>query len=114
MALPSLENVEILPGPYEILELGDGGKKELVIEHYRVGRMTIHPRGGAGVKDIVALRVHVPDRIKPLYPDYYDITAQTLIAQMLPVLDAGDYQERLFVITKYGTGPSARFGLDVK
>jgi len=113
MGIPDITTLQVLPGPFEILELGDRGTKELVVTGWSLGRMTIHPRYGAGAKDIVVLRVTVPENIKPLYPDYYDITSQTLLAQILPVLEAGGYEDKSFRITKYGTGPSARFGLEI-
>jgi hypothetical protein len=75
--------------------------------------MTIHPRPLGAPKVIVALRVYVPSAIKPLYPDYYDITSQTLIAQLLPYLEAGNYQKKVFTVTKHGSGPDARFSLKV-
>lgn len=113
MAIPDIATLEGLSGPYEILELGDKGVKDLVILNYVVGRMTIHPRPGGIPKEIVAMRVWVPDTIKTLYPDYYDITSQTLIAQLLPILEAGDYVLKVFTIQKFGTGPTARFSVSV-
>lgn len=113
MGIPDIATLENLPGPYEILELGDRGIKELVINNYKVGRMLIHPRPGGQPKEIVALRVWVPDTVKTLYPDYYDITSQTLIAQLLPVLERPGYETKRFGIQKFGTGPSARFTVAV-
>lgn len=113
MPLPDISSLESLQGPYEILELGDGGIKDLIITKYQLGRMMIHPRPQGISKDIIALRVFVPDSVKPLFPDWYDITSQTLIAQMLPVLQAGGYERKRFTIQKIGTGPQARFSLKV-
>lgn len=113
MPIPSVTSVSPLPGPYEIFDLGDGGIKDLIITKFQVGRMTIHPRPLGVPKDIVALRVWVPPNIKPLYPDYYDITGQTLVAQLLPILEAGGYTRKVFTITKHGSGPDARFSLKV-
>ena len=114
MPIPTIESVEPLIGPYEILDLGLGGTRDLKITGFRVGRMKIHRRTDGVDKEIVALRVTVPEDIKPLYPDYYDITSQTLIAQVLPVIEQGGYEQKRFVITKYGSGPTARFSLTVK
>lgn len=113
MAIPNINTLEELGGPFEILELGDRGVKELVVERYKVGRMTIHPRPNGAAKQIVALRVWVPAEIKTLFPDYYDITSQTLIAQLLPLLESGEFKTKRFVVTKYGTGPQARFTVEV-
>lgn len=113
MVMPEIGTLKNLSGPFEILELGDRGTKELMINEYKVGRMLIHPRPGGQPKEIIALRVWVPDTIKTLYPDYYDITSQTLIAQLLPTLEAGDFELKRFTIQKFGTGPSARFSVSV-
>lgn len=113
MALPDVNTLTGLGGPFEILDLGDGGRIDLQVTRYQVGSMTIHPRPGGYPKAIVALRVWVPESIKPLFPDWYDITSQTLIAQLLPSLEAGGYQRKTYTITKYGSGPRARFALAV-
>jgi len=113
MAIPEISSLSPLLGPYEILELGDGGVKELIVTRWQLGRMTIHPRPMGAPKGIVALRVYVPERIKPLYPDYYDIAAQTLIAQLQPILEAGGYERKVITITKHGTGSQARFSVKV-
>ena len=113
MVLPKIETLNELPGPYELFDLGTGGTRDLRITKFMTGRMTIHPRPEGRPKEIIALRVWVPDTIKTLYPDYYDVTSQTLIAQLLPHLEAGDYIGKRFTITKYGQGPTARFSLAV-
>ena len=113
MPFPDITTLDVLSGPYEIFDLGRGGARDLRITEYKVGRMTIHPRPAGVPKEIVALRVWVPETIKTLYPDWYDITSQTLIAQLLPHLEAGDYKRKRFTITKYGAGPTARFSLSV-
>jgi len=114
MPIPDIDTLETLLGPYEILELGDGGVKVLIVTKYTLGRMVIHPRPSGANKAIVALRVHVPESVKPLYPDYYDITSQTLIAQIQPILEAKGYERKKIIITKHGSGPSARFSVQVR
>jgi len=111
MPIPDITTLPNLAGPYEILELGDGGIKDLLILKYQVGKMVIRPRPQGVAKEIVALRAFVPTEIKPLYPDYYDITSQTLIAQLLPILEAGGFEKKRFTIKKVGMGPQARFAL---
>lgn len=64
-------------------------------------------------KRIRALRVWVPKEIKLLFPYYWDITSQTLIAQLMPALEAPGWEAKKYKITKYGVAPKARFSLEV-
>ena len=102
-----------LPGPYEILELNDGQTLELQIKSYSTGSVTIYPAHAPGGKVIAALRLHVSKRYKPYFPWYWDVTSKFLVAQLLGYLEAGDFQNKRFVITKHGTAPKARFELQV-
>jgi hypothetical protein len=108
------EQVKELAGPYEIFELTDGEVRELRIIRYETGDVTIHPLHTTAPKVVTALRVFVPRETKPVGPDYWDITSKTLVAQMLPYLEAWGYRGKVFVVTKYGVAPRARFTLDVK
>lgn len=103
----------VLPKPYELLELGDGGSVEFPVLKWEHGTMTIQPRDGRQAKEIEVLRVHVPPEVKPIFPDYYDITATTLIAQVLPVLQAPGWEARRFKVQKFGVAPRARFQVTV-
>ena len=103
-----------LEGPYEILELGDGGTLTLHPLRWTKGTMTIHPRYQRGPKTINVLRVWVPGEDKPLFPDYFDVTAATLVAQLEPILKRSDLQELEVVITKHGVPPKARYSVEVK
>jgi len=108
------ETVKQLAGPYEIFELTDGEVRELTITGYETGEVTIHPLHTTVPKVITALRVQVPRASKMLGPPYWDITSKTLVAQMLPYLEAGGYQTKRFVVKKLGVAPKARFTLEVK
>jgi len=103
-----------LTGPYEILELGDQGSLSFSPLSWAEGEMVIHPRFQAAPKTIHAIRIWVGPEVKPLFPDYYDITAQTLVAQLLPVLQRADYRELTIVITKHGVAPKARYEVKVE
>ena len=113
MGLPDIITLDVLSRPYEIFELGSAGTARLRVTKFKVGKMTIHPRPTGAPKEIIALRLWVPPEVKSLYPDYYDVTSQTLIAQVLPYLEAGDYERTEFTITKHGFGPKARFSVAV-
>ena len=113
MPLPKLEDVEPLPGPFEIFDIPGGSLRQLTVVKHLVGRMVIRPRQATGPKDIVALRLFVTAADKPLYPDYYDVTAQTLIPQLLPHLEAAAGRPVRFTITKWGDRAQARFQVRV-
>lgn len=102
-----------LEGPYEILELGDQGSLTFQPLAWKEGEMTINPRFQKEPKTITAIRVWVGEDVKPLFPDYYDLTAQTLVAQMRPILQRADFRELVITITKYGVPPKARYQVKV-
>jgi hypothetical protein len=110
----SPETLEELPGPYEILEMTDREVRSLRIVAWRLGLMRIQTGEVPEGKTIKALRVFVPAETKPIGVSWYDITSQTLIAQIQPFLEHPEYKSRTYVITKYGTAPKARFTVEVK
>lgn len=101
-----------LTGPFEILELNPGESRSMTIVSAIEGQMTIKPAHTPEGKVIRALRVNVDDADKPTFPRYWDITSQTLVAQLAPQVTFSGYRPRRFTITKVGSGPSARFQLD--
>jgi len=109
MQIPDVASVPPLAGPHEIFDLPGNSTREFTVTKYVLGRMTITPRETKIPKEIVALRVWVPNDDKPLYPDYWDVTAQTLIPQLVPPLDAAQGEPVRFRVTKFGSGPTARF-----
>jgi len=54
------------------------------------------------------------ERDKALFPDYWDISSKTLVAQLLPQLRLPGYEGKKFTITNYGIAPKARFTLEVR
>jgi hypothetical protein len=108
-----VEELKELPPPYEILDLGDRGTKDLVVEKWELGTMKIVPRRDRIEKRIKALRVWVTEEVKPTEPGYWDITSTTLIQGFLPHLEVPDFKLKRFRITKYGVAPAARFTLEV-
>jgi hypothetical protein len=105
--------MERLESPFEILELDDGEEIILTIQKFQEGEMVIHPKHQEGEKVIIALRVFVPESEKTLFPYYWDLTASTLVAQLLPILKNGRFLGKQFKIKKYGVAPRARFSLEV-
>ena len=98
-----------LQGPIEILELAPGESRGFAVLWAEEGRTIINPRDGRPPKEIPVLRLHVDPKDKPLFPQYYDVTALTLQAQLRPLVMAPGYVARRFTITKIGSGPQARF-----
>jgi len=103
-----------LPEPYEILELADGQRLALRIVGWERGTMVIHPRwpGAPEEKEIPVLRVHVSEATKPYPPRYFDITAKTLQAQLLPLLSEPGYENYEYVVTAHGVAPRKRFTVE--
>ena len=106
--------METLPGPYEIFELEDEETRTTRILRWERGEVEIHPAYKPEGKFIVAMRIHVPEADKDYFPFYWDVTSQTLVAQLLPYLEAPGYERRTYIITKHGVAPRARFTLIVK
>lgn len=103
-----------IPGPYEILELGDGESLITRITRWEVGEVEIHPSYKPEGKFVAALRIHVPEDDKEYFPFYWDVTSQTLLAQLLPYLELEGFERRRYTITKHGVAPKARFTLGVE
>lgn len=124
-----------LPKPYEILELADGQKITFHVKGWEQGTIRIFPEGWEGRvqtmvnrrqideaaatamrrsgKEIEALRVIVPREEMPPGKMYWDITATTLIAQILPYLQSPDFKGKTFTVTAHGIAPAKRFTLEV-
>lgn len=104
-----------LPEPFEILELADGQTVELRIVEATRGAMTIRPRypGAPAEKVIAALRLQLAPGVKTVGPSYFDVTSQTLIAQLIPYLDRLKREQLPFKITAHGLGPRKRFTVEI-
>lgn len=113
MSLPKPENVPELPGPYEILELADGQTVTLHPERFDLGWMPITPTDGRPGKKIIALRLHVRRADKPIGPSFYDVTAQHLVNDLLPIVEPPRLPGYAVRITKHGFAPRARFTVEV-
>ena len=102
-----------LEGPFEILELQDEETLTTRIMRWQLGEVEIHPSYKPEGKWIKALRIHVPESDKEYFPWYWDVTSQTLLAQLVPYLERPGFEGRLYTITKHGVAPRARFTLEV-
>jgi hypothetical protein len=104
-----------LPAPYEIMELADLQSASLHVESYELGYMVIKPRwpGAPSEKEILAMRLKVSTKDKPIGLPFWDLTAQTLIAQLRPLLERRMHEGRVVKITAHGGGPSKRFTVEI-
>jgi len=104
-----------LISPYEIFELRDGESRELTVQKYESGTVVIHPRypGAPTSKEISAVRLYVPPAEKPAGVPYWDITSQTLIAQLRPFLEAMPPTGLRIRLIAHGIPPSKRYSLEV-
>lgn len=98
--------------PLEILELGDGETRELVVTGYALGSTTITPRDRMIPKTVDVVRLIVDRQSKSLFPYYYDLTASTLTAQVRPKLETITTWPRVVRIAKYGVAPRARYSVE--
>ena len=103
----------MLSSPMEILELNDGESASFHVEQFQVDEGIIRPAHAPGGKAIKILRVHVQKADKPTFPFYWDITGAGAIAQLVPLLEAGAFQGRVFKLTALGSGVKKRHALEV-
>lgn len=108
------EELRPLVGPYEILDLPDGGSVTLRPVSWERGTIVIHPKwpGAPAEKVIPVLRVHLAAGTKPYPPMYYDVTSKTLQAQLWPLLLERGFEDYAYIVTKHGVAPKARFTLE--
>ena len=111
--LPDIEDMESMPEPFEILELLPAQEIELRPLGWKLGKALINPRDGRPPRIIRVLRVEVSKEVKPTLPAYWDVTSAHLIAGLMGHFEQADYGRKLYKIKKFGTGPQARFTLDV-
>ena len=104
-----------IEGPYELLELEDQRSLTLTPEKWLQGTMTIVPRfsGGQTAKLIQVLRLWVPASEKPTGMPYWDVTSQTLIAQVVPLLPDIVARHGKITIKAFGRAPAKRFTVEV-
>lgn len=110
--LPTIDSVDTLPGPYEILEMRDGEQLQICPESWEFGKMEIRPRDGRPPKQILVIRLHVSKAAKPTIPQYWDVTAQHLAVALLGYLEHGGPPYPTFTITKHGGGARGRHTLE--
>jgi len=100
--------------PFNFLELRDGQTLRLTPTSYQLGKTQIAPRDGRPPREVPVLRLWVPSTELATLPHYWDITSKHLVAGLMPYLEEHGAGTYTFVITRYGSGPSARFQLEAR
>jgi len=110
-----LEKLEELPPPYEILELAPKTPVVLEVTSYKIGKMKISPRypGAPPEKEVAAVRIYLTEKSKPTFPHYYDVTSTRLVAQLVPILVAGQWKSFNIQIERDIPGPKAHFSVSL-
>ena len=103
-----------IPEPFNFLELRDGQTITLTPTAYQLGKTLIQPRDGRPPREVPVLRLWVPHTQLPTLPHYWDITSKHLVAGLMPYLEEHGAGTYTFTITRYGSGPSARFQLEAR
>lgn len=107
------EAITQLPGPYEIFEPAEGEAQTMRITSWEYGLMQIKTSEVPVGKEVKALRIYVSPESKPVGVNWWDITSQLLIAQLMPYLELPGFETHVYTITKYGVKPKARYTLVV-
>lgn len=106
----------MLAGPFELLDLRDGQQLELRVTGLLTGEVEIHPRyvGAPASKIIKAMRVSVDPATKPMGPAWWDITSQTLIAQLEPLIRTASKDKPIkVVLLAQGVAPAKRYSVSL-
>jgi len=112
--IPPLDKLPTLPEPFELLELADTTTAEIAPIGFTLGKGMIRPRDGRAPHEIPILRITVAPEDKPTVPRWWDVSSKTLIAGLLGYLQAPSGGPWRFLITKYGTAPTARFSIEAR
>ena len=108
-------SLEKLPKPAEFLELMNTQSFQISPLDYDEGLMTITPKppNPQIPKEIVVLRLYYDKDPTLAGLDYVDISSQTLIAQLSPMIDSIIRDKRTVKITAFGEGVKKRFTVQV-
>ncbi len=99
--------------PYDILELRPEGELVTRVVRLETGPVPITPRDGRSTKIVEGVRLYVPPEDKQTEPPYWDLTSQTLRPTLVVLATQAAQQQRYLKIHKYGSGPGARFAVEL-
>jgi hypothetical protein len=98
----------------EWLELGDGQSTRLRVVSWERGRAEIMRRRiePVGRAEIPVLRIHLWGGYGAYPPMYYDLASRILQAQLLPMLLERGFENWVYVKTRHGEAPKARYTVE--
>ncbi len=99
--------------PFEILDLRAEGELVTRITGLEEGPVPVNPRDGRSPKIVQGCRIRVPEGDKVTLPRWWDVTAQTLCPGLRELAPLAIASGRYLRIHKFGSGPSARFSLEL-
>ena len=112
----ALEDLPLIVGPFEFLELPPGVRRTFHVIRYEIGRAQTHPpwmpEGTLVWNEII--RLHLPRTEKPLYPYYFDIGQKTLVPQLKTLLPRAALEGIGITIEAVGVGPKKRFSVGLE
>jgi hypothetical protein len=100
-----------LAKPWELLDIESGASLTFGVMRYELGDIDVVRRYDGAAVTIPTMRVFVRPGDKSHGMPYWDITSQTLQAQLKPFLDNPATRYKTFTVTAHGARPQKRFGL---
>lgn len=133
-ATPQASGLAELPGPYELLDLEHQNSITLQIFSFERGYIEIHPKnpsprqvrlmmiqqgltaapppGHPITNQVPAIRLHGQRLDKVVPSKYWDVTALTLQADLLPRLQVAQGHPITLIITANGVKPTKRYSVE--
>ena len=103
----------ILPGPYEIFDIGDGESVDLRVTRFEQGDEFMMKATDGREFMSSPLRLHLPGPWAPGHKPYLDITSKRLIPELKGLLGTMPGPLKHIKITKHGVAPKAVFSVEV-
>lgn len=112
----SIEELPVLEGPYEFLDIPTGTSVTLHPIRFEIGRAQTHPPWTPPGTLIwyKIVRIHVPTTDKPTYPHRWDIGQKTLVPQLEGILPRARAEGVGITIGAVGEGAKKRFSVSLE
>lgn len=112
----SIEDLPVLPGPYEFIDIPTDTSVTLHPIRWEVGRVHAHPPWTPPGTLIwyEVIRIHVPMTDKSTFPHRWDIGQKTLVPQLHAILPRARLEGAGIVIGAVGSGAKKRFSVSLE